>query len=206
MTVTVEYPLITRDAILDGMVAALGVLLPAEGDGVSADRPLYSAARYMGELTSKDAFERGGLAGRCPAVRCAFVSDRSVRTTIGRRVDYVEGTFVAVVFSDSQRSKDDRQVLLRLNERVQAALGARRLGLEIKPLLHRQTTQFPGIEHCTAYGVTFVTRYRVAYVKDPGNDHMESVSGSVFVPPADAGEDQGGGVLGQVDITFEENP
>lgn len=177
--VAVEYPSVTRDDILDGMVDALATVTPDTGDPVSDEKPFYSVARYMGELGSEEAFKRG-VAGRCPAVRMAFVSDRSLRSTIGRRVDYVEGSFVAVIFSDSMRGKDDRATLLELSETVQRLLGARRLGLDISPLRHRSTAEFPApIENCTAYGVQFATRYRVSYAVDPGDDTMDSATGEI---------------------------
>jgi hypothetical protein len=198
----VTYPTITRDDILDGMVAALASITADEDNPVSAERPLYTVDRYMGELGSVEAFKRG-VAGRTPAVRVAFVSDRSVRTTIGRRVDLVEATFVAAVFSDTVKSKDDRKRLLGVCAQVQGLLGARRLGLEIKGLRHRGTTEFPALEHCTAYGVQFVTRYRVSYVKDPGDNKLLSTEGSIFIPPT---ETEPGRVIGQLGAEFEENP
>ncbi len=197
-TAASTYPLVTRDAILDGMVAALANVTAVTGEALSDDRYLYSTGRYMGELGSEEAFKRG-VAGRCPAVRVAFVSDRSLRTTIGRRVDYIEGTFAVVVFSDSSKSKDDRDSLLRTSEKVQKLLGARSLGLEIKPLRHRATGEIAAVEHCTAYNVTFSTRYRVDYTIDPGTDVMQSASGEVLQPV-----DDGDRVYGEIDIPLDQ--
>ncbi len=185
------------------MVAALVDLVPAAGEAVVDSTPFYSVGRYMGELLSEEAFKRG-VAGRCPAVRMAFISDRSVRTTLGRKVDLVEGTFVAVVFSDKSKGKDDRLVILGLCERVQYALAARAFGLQIMPLRARQTTQFPGLEHCTAYGVTFTTRYRVDYSKYPGDDVMRTATGDIHVPNTDDAE---GKIYGEIDVILpQESP
>jgi hypothetical protein len=172
------YPLITRDAILDGIVTALEDVTAAVDLPVSSTRYLHSVGRYMGELSSEEAFRRG-VAGRCPAVRVAFVSDRSLRTVIGRRLDYIEATFACVVFSDNAKSKDARETLLRTTEKVQKLLASRALGLEIKPLRHRATAEIGAIEHCTAYNVTFSTRYRVDYTINPGLDVMQTATGDV---------------------------
>ncbi len=193
----VEFPTITRDDILDGMVAALSTVTPETGEPVSEAKPFHTVGRYMGELSNEEAFKRG-VAGRCPAVRVAFASDRSLRTTVGRRVDYVEGAYVAVVFSDTSKGKDDRATLLELCEQVQRLLAARRLGLEMSPLRHRNTVEFPApIENCTAYGIQFATRYRVSYVKDPGDDRMQTATGDIHVPHAD---DEEGTELGEIEV------
>lgn len=192
------YPLVTRDAILDGMVAALSDVTAEAGGAVSTERYLYSAARYMGELRNEEAFKRG-VAGRCPAVRVAFVSDRSLRTAVGRRVDRVEGTFVAIVLSDSSKSKDDRDTLLRLSEKVQRLLAARALGLAISPLRHRATNEVAGAEHAMAYGVTFSTRYRVDYTIDPGTTAMETATGDVHTP-----DDEDERVYGEIDVPLNQ--
>ncbi len=194
----VTYPLITRDAILDGMVAALADVT-ANAAGVTEDRYFYSVDRYMGELSSEEAFKRG-LAGRCPAVRMAWVADRSIKKTIGRRSKRNEATLVAIVFSDSSKSKDDRSTLLTLSEKVEKLIGSRAFGLAIEPLTHRSTTEMVGVEHCTAYGVTFMTRYRVDYTIDPGVDVMESATGDVHTPEAD--EEQR--IYGEIDVALNQ--
>ncbi len=188
MTARAAYARITRDAILNGMVAALASVAATVGGAVSSSRPFHTVDRYMGELSSEEAFKRGGVAGRCPAVRIAFVSDRSVRTSIGRRVDTVEATFTAVVFSDSVKSKDDRATLLAHAETVQRLLAARRLGLEIKPLRHRATSEIGEIPHCTAYAVTFATRYHVDYSKAVESVPFREAIGDINHPILDEEE------------------
>ncbi len=195
------YPLITRDAILDGMVAALEDVTAAVDEPVTATRYLHSVGRYMGELRNVEAFKRG-VAGRCPAVRVAFVSDRSLRTTIGRRLDYIEAQFACVVFSDNAKSKDARETLLRTAEKVQKLLASRSLSLEIKPLRHRATTEIAAIEHCTAYNVTFSTRYRVDYTIDPGTDYMEAASGDVHTDESVDEDEQR--IYGEIDVPLNQ--
>ncbi len=190
MTARALYPLITRDAVLDGMVAAL-----ANATSVSTN-----VGRYMGELSSEEAFKRG-VAGRCPAVRMAFVSDRTLRGTIGRRIDYVEAKFVAVVFSDSSKSKDDRSVLLDLSEKVANLIAARRFGLEIKPMKSTGVAEFPGIEHCTAYGASFFTRYRVDHSINAPTVPMSEAVGDLFLPAEEIGDDADDKQLVEVEVS-----
>jgi len=57
------------------------------------------------------------------------------------------------------------------------------------------------IEHCTAYSLTFVTRYRVDYTIDPGTDVMESATGDAHVPNTD---DEDGAVLGEIEVALNQ--
>ncbi len=182
MTARALYPLITRDAILDGMIAALAGVTALTGETVTAQRYLRTVGRYMGELTNPEAFKRG-VAGRCPAVRVAFISDRTIRGTIGRRVDLVEGTFSAVVFSDTSKSKDDREILRRLSEKVSNLLSSRRYGLEIKPTVSLGVAERPtAIENCTAYSVGIKTRYRIDHSIEADYVTMGEAYGDIVAP------------------------
>jgi hypothetical protein len=170
---------VTRDQILDGMVTALATVTAGVGVPVSPTRYLYSAQRYMGEYTVQESQERG-TAGRTPNARVAFVSERSIRTTIGRRRDFVEATYGVYMATDVQRSRDSRKVLFSAMSGVRDLLGSRALSLGIRPLRYQATTRVIDDDKLLVYMDSYTTRYRVDYTKDPGSDVIEDAHGSII--------------------------
>jgi hypothetical protein len=170
---------VTRDQILDGMVTALATVTAGVGVPVSPTRYLYSAQRYMGEYTVQESQERG-TAGRTPNARVAFVSERSIRTTIGRRRDFVEATYGVYMATDVQRSRDSRKTLFSAMSGVRDLLGSRALSLGIRPLRYQSTTRVIDDDKLLVYMDSYTTRYRVDYTKDPGSDVLEDAHGSII--------------------------
>jgi phage gp37-like protein len=177
---------ITRDQVLDAMVAQLAPLKPAVGGAVSPTKYVRDIARYAGEFSTQQALLRG-MAGRTPAVLLAFSGERTISTTIGRKVDKVEGTYVAVCCSDSERSRDDRASVFRLMNDVRGLLGARRLGLAMHPLRYVGDQLILDDEQTLAYGVRFTTRYRVDFTKPASYDALLSTDGAFKFPTAQGG-------------------
>lgn len=173
------------DSILDGMVGALAVLVNV-GGAVTALKPVRSLARYMGnEATAVELLKRGG-AGRTPLVRARFAGTKTLRTTIGRRVDRVESAFAVIVASDNHHSKDFRDVLLALAETVRNLLGSRSFGLAVTPSRYRATRTLIDQEQLMALAVDFAVRHRVDYTVDPGTDLMLEYTGEITnTDPAD---------------------
>src|SRR5678815_1066325 len=113
-------------SILDATVAQLSAqLVPSPlGSPVTSQKPVFTCQRYMGgEFRTEEGLTRG-IAGRCPALRVRFAGSKSVKTTIGRRVDRVESAIQVIVASDSHRSKDDRKKLLAIAESVRRFVGS----------------------------------------------------------------------------------
>ncbi len=172
--------------ILDGMVAALAPIVPTPGHGVSAAKYVRHCSRYAGELTSREAGRRGA-AGRTPAVLVAYQGERTLSTTIGRRVDKVEGTFAAVCITDAESDRDRRAFITACLQDVQRLLGARRLGLAIQPLVIRGNRIAADDELMLAHVIDITTRYRRDYTKDPGADRMLTFDGEIFEATAPVG-------------------
>lgn len=169
---------VTRDQILDGMVTALATVTAGVGNPVSATRYLYSAQRYMGEYTIQESQERG-TAGRTPNARVAFVSERTLRTTIGRRRDVVEATYGVYMATDVQRSRDSRKVLFSAMSGVRDLLGSRALSLGIRPLRYQSTARVIDDDKLLVYLDSYTTRYRVDYTKAVADEVIEDVSGQI---------------------------
>lgn len=166
----------TYDQVLNGMVTRLQPLTLAAGGS------FHVAKRYMGERFDEQEFSLRGVAGRCPAVLVAFSGERSFRTTIGRRRDRVEATFLAICVSDSHRSKDDRAAVLGMLYAVRKQLGDTKLGLAISPLRYGGVVVVAEAEMFFAYAVRFVTRYSVDYTINPGGDVILSADGQIVYP------------------------
>lgn len=170
---------VSIDSLLDSMVAQLAAqMAPSPGGFVSPLRPVRSVGRYTGsELTTEEGFKRG-MAGRTPALRVRHAGSRTIRTTIGRRVDRVESSFSVVVCSDSQRGKEDRENLLALAESVRRLVGARAFSKAVQPMRWANTKTMIDNDQLLALAVTFTTKHRVDYTIDPGTDVMESAGGT----------------------------
>lgn len=176
---------VTIDQILDAVVDAISVLVPSTGTGIVAARPLHFVKRYMGELSTPEAQQRGAV-GRTP---CAFVAHertRYIRTTISRRVDRVETTIAVFVCSDAWRDRNDRSVLFAPAEMIkQAVIGARRLGLAIQPFKYSETVKMIDHEKLLMEAVRFTTRHRVDYTTEANYDRMLEVEGEVHLVDED---------------------
>lgn len=168
---------VTRDQILDGMVSALASVTAGVGQPVSSTRYLYSAQRYMGDEFSVQEGQERGLAGRTPAARMAFLDETTIRTTIGRRRDVVDGRFGVYLATDIQRGRDSRKSLFAAMEGVKDLLGARALSLGVRPLRRVSSRPFIDNDKLLVYLDTYTTRYRVDYTKNPGSDVIADVSG-----------------------------
>lgn len=170
--------------LLDATVAQIrNNFVPTSGP-LTADKPIYSVQRYLGaEFTTEEGFKRG-IAGRCPAVRVRYVGSKRYKTTTGRRVDEVESTFFVYVCSDAERTRDDRKSIIPVAEMVWRALGDRRLGLEIQPLVYRATDQKED-PMMLSFVHTFTTRHHVDYRIDPRFDVMDNAVGDIVTPEDD---------------------
>lgn len=161
---------VSIDSLADAMVAKLQASIPSA----------RSVQRYAGaEFTTEEGFKRG-IAGRCPALRVRHAGTKTLKTTIGRRVDRVESTFSIVVCSDSHRSKDDRASLLAVAEQVRNFIGSRAFGLMVTPARFRSMDPLRDDDKMLAYAVTFTVRHRVDYTVNPGTDRMLEYSGDII--------------------------
>jgi hypothetical protein len=171
---------VTRDQILDGMVTALASVTAGVGNPVSSTRFLYSTQRYMGTDFAVQEVQERGVAGRGIACRVAFIDERTIRTTIGRRRDYVEGTYGVYLGVDIQRSRDSRKTLFAAMDNVRLLLGARAFALGVKPLRYKSTARKIDDDKLLLYLDTYTTRYRVDYTKTATYDTMLDVVGEVY--------------------------
>lgn len=170
---------ITRDQILDGMVTALADVTAGVGLPVSGTRYLFSCQRYIGsEFTVQEGQERS-IAGRTPAARVAFLSERTIRTTVGRRRDIVEGTFGVYLATEIQRSRDSRKALFAVMSGVRDLLGARALGLGIRPLRYMSTDRVIDDDKMLVYLDRYTTRYRIDYTKEAAYDTALEAIGDI---------------------------
>jgi phage gp37-like protein len=177
---------VTRDQVLDGMLTALASLKPATGGAVSSAQYLRDLARYAGEFSTEEAFQRG-VAGRCPAVLIAYVGERTLATSVGRKVDKVEGTYAAICVVDFERNRNDRSRVYAVMRDVQGLIGARAFGLAITPMRYVADSLVRDDEKCLAYAIRFTTKYRVDYTKQAIYSPLLSTDGSFKTPPDDGG-------------------
>ncbi len=193
---------VSRDSIIDGIVGKLSVLQPATGAQITTTAYVRSIGRIMGRLENdSEAFQRG-VSGRTP---CILVGPdgppRRIRTTIGRRVDRVESGFKVICFSDKQKNRDSRSVLLSMCEDVRRLVAARRLALEIQPLVFAGEATELDDEKMLAIAVKFTTKHRVDYTLTNTYDTMNTVRGRIVWPDNDDGSP--GALRGEVDVIFE---
>lgn len=173
----------TYDQILDGMVSALAPLnIPSSG-GPTSTQYLRFNRRYMGEKFDAEQFGERGGAGRMPGVFVAFAGEKPYRTTIGRRRDRVEGSFMAICVTDSRRSRDDRRSQFVPIYDVRKTLGDRKLGLAISPLRYAGVVPVAENDAVYAHGVRFTTRYSADYTISPGSDLLLGADGQIVYPP-----------------------
>ena len=169
------------DSVLDEIVdQVIANLCPDDGDPVSTTRPVYVAQRFMGNVRSEDALKRG-IAGRTPAVLVSHAGSKSIKTTIGRRVDRVESEFSLVVCSDRQDGRDERKVLLPIVESVRSLVGARAYDQPMSPLRWTKTDTLFDSDQLLALAVSFTSRHRVDYTIQPDPEEtMDSATGSIL--------------------------
>jgi hypothetical protein len=176
---------VAADSILDAMVTQLATLVNTGGAATTA-KPVHTCQRYLGkEFDTGEGLKRG-IAGRCPAVRVQWAGTRTIRTTIGRRVDRVESTFKVIVASDNQHGRDARKGLLALVETVRGLVGSRAFGLPMTPTRYRSTETVIDEDALMAVALTFTALHRVDYTINPGTDQMLEIVGPITnVDPAD---------------------
>jgi hypothetical protein len=191
---------VSTDEILDGMVTALASLVPATGDPITPTAYVRSIGRYMGSATLQEMFQDGS-AGRTPALQVAFESSRRVSSTTARRVDRIAAIFAVHCITDNKASRDRRALILRLAEDVRRLVGARALGLEIKPMRWQGVSVGTDNEQGLDYVVRFETVYHVDYTINPGLDVMESATGDAFTPETD---DEAARELGEIEIALNQ--
>ncbi len=164
--------------LVDAMVTQLGELVPPTGSAVTTARPVRTVQRYVGaEFTTDEGFKRG-IAGRTPALRVRYTGSRSLRTTIGRRIDRVESAFSVVVASDNQHGRDERHSpTLELCETVRHLVSSRQFSLPITPMCWQRTEILRDDDKCLAMAVTFTARHRADYTIEPGDQVMETYAG-----------------------------
>lgn len=168
------------DSLCDAIVAKLTTeLVPTVGQPVTTLKPAYLAQRYTGaEFKVDESFKRG-IAGRTPALLVHHAGDKSIKTTVGRRVDRVESTIRVIVCTDAQTEKDRRSAIIDVTESVRNKIGARAFLLPIQPMRWQSTTTLHDSDSMLAIGVSFTTRHRVDYTVDPGADEIVTVGGEI---------------------------
>lgn len=173
---------VTPDQVLTGMEAAIvGALKPATGDPVTTDKYLRDVGRFSGLAKIKELTEESR--GKSPAVQVAFAGERIIRTTVGRRVDYVEGSFDTYCVSDSRKSRDARGLMgLKICNDVRQSIAARRFSLPIKGMRFVETTLAldDEKEKALVYRSRFTSRYHVDYTKQATYETMDSVKGDII--------------------------
>lgn len=169
---------VTRDEVLDGMVTALASLKPAKGSPITPTAYVRDISRYAGEFSSQEAMQRG-MAGRTPAILIAYERERVLSTTVGRKVDKVEGSFFAICCNDAERSRDDRASIFKLMGDATQLLGARYLGLSIQALRYTGDSLVADDGKVLAYALRFTTRYRRDYTKQATYPPLLSADGSL---------------------------
>lgn len=177
---------VTRDQVLGGLLTALASLKPTTNTAVTTQKPLRDLARYTGEFSTEEALQRG-IAGRTPAVLVAYQNERSIYTTVGRRVDRVEGTYFAICCTDAERNREDRRLLFAIMDLVRPLLAAHRLGLSIGPLRYAGDSLVRDDEKCLAYAMRFTTKYHVDYTKQAAYDSLLSTDGTLKFPASQGG-------------------
>lgn len=166
------------DAIADAMVTQLSQLVNT-GGAVTTLKPVRTVQRYLGaEFQTPEGFKRG-IAGRTPALRVRFAGTKTLKRTIGRRVDRVESTFSVVVASDQHHDKDKRTAVLALAETVRRLVGSRSFGLAETPARYISTETIRDEEQLLALAVVFAVRHHVDYTIDPGTDLLDEYTGTI---------------------------
>lgn len=170
---------VTRDQILGGMMAAIAPLKPTIGQAVSTSQYVRDIARYAGEFSTEQALLRG-MAGRTPAVLVLYMAERAISRSVSRRVDKVEGSYVAICCVSTARNRDSREPTAHeLMNDVRGRLSARRLGLSIQPLCYLGDRLVVEDDKVLAYALNFSTRYRIDNTKTGTYDSLLSASGSL---------------------------
>jgi hypothetical protein len=178
---------VAADSILNAMVTQLSSqLVPTTGQPVTTQKPVHTCQRYLGaEFKVAEGMKRG-IAGRCPALRVRWAGTKTLRTTIGRKVDRVESTFGIIVASDNQHGRDFRAMVLALAESVRSLIGSRAFGLPMTPTRYQATRTVIDEDALMALEVLFTARHRVDYSINPGTDQMLEIVGPITnVDPAD---------------------
>lgn len=170
---------VTADSILDAMVTQLSTLVNT-GGAVTIGKPVRTCQRYLGKEFQVAEGQKRGITGRCPAVRVQWAGTKSIRTTIGRRVDRVESTFKVIVAHDGQHDRDFRKSVLPLVETVRNLVGSRAFGLPMTPTRYRSTDTIIDDDAMTALAVTFTALHRVDYSIAAGTDVMNDAHGSII--------------------------
>lgn len=170
---------VSVDSMLDAMVAQLGQLVPATGQPLTTQQPVRTVQRYLGAEFKTIEGQKRGIAGRTPALRVRHAGTKTLRTTIGRRVDRVESTFSVVVASDNQHSRDQRTAVLALAETVRRLIGSHTFGFPVTPARWKSTETLRDEDSLLALSVVFAIRHRVDYTITPGTDTMVDSKGSI---------------------------
>lgn len=167
------------DAIMNAMVTAVLALKPVDGGALTPLLPIYSAGRFTGRFTVPES-SQDGTAGRTPAVQVGFDRERSIRTTIGRRYDRVEGFYPVYVITDRRSTRDDRAVIFAIAGLVRKAIGGRAFSLPIKPMRFESFDLVADTEEALVYALRFKSTYWTKFTTKTAADEMETVAGNVF--------------------------
>lgn len=168
------------DDILNAMMGGLSsITIPQGGAGVTEAQYLYFVDWYFGQFDTPEALQASGVAGRTPCVLVSFAGERIVRTSVGRRKDRAEGTFVAICCNDSRRSRKDRATLHRALQDVRRLLGGHAFGLQMTPLRPVAVVVVKDDDLLTAYGVKFTAEYFVDHSKPLPTTMLEVAEGNI---------------------------
>lgn len=170
---------VSAESIASAVVSRIATVIAPSTTPLTATTPIRQVERYIGaELADTEAFRRG-IAGRCPAARVRYVGTRTVRTTMGRRVQRVESTFEVVLIDNSHEERDRRQRLIAAGERVRHVVTSRQSSLAMEPLRYRDTKVTRDDLEALVHVLTFTAKHRTDYTIDPGLDTMLDANGSI---------------------------
>jgi hypothetical protein len=181
----------TWEQIVDGMIARLDVIAIPQGGAESSTRYLRFVERYLGQLDPADPNASRKYAGRCPGVFVDFAGEKEESIAVGRRVQELEGTFLAICLTDSHRSRQDRDRIWLTCRNVRAQLVSQNLGLDMTKLRYKGLVVAADKPHLYALGLRFTTNYRLETTMAPAtNDTLNTFEGTVTkddTPPTTLG-------------------
>ena len=186
---------VTWEQVGDGILAELDpIYLAQAGRGGAYLRQL---AWHAGEFSSREAMERSGIAGRCPAVLVDFGGEKVLRTMAGGQRQHVEAEFLTLCASDSMRSTRSRELgdLLPLLRDVRERLHGRRFDLEIERFTYAGIQPVAQEPTLFAFALRWRTRYHIDLSRAPSPPVEMSAAGGAVI-------DEDGADIGNISLTF----
>lgn len=167
--------------VLDAMVTALLPIAIPDGGAATTDRYVYQLGRYLGQFKVKEGMVQAGIAGRCPAVLVDFAGERPLEASISGRRQRVEGTWLAICCTDKHRTREDRDVLLKLCDDVRRRLVGHRLGLAMSHMTYGGLLTVAEAPELFAYAVKVSATYHVDWSTRPADQvPLAAVTGDLM--------------------------